>query len=141
MKLIRRKMKRGRVEIIPMIDTIVILLIFYMTFSRFAEANRESNIELPGSRAGDKSSQQENQVVVNMFSTDEVRIGGNGYKAAEIVGLLNRIRQSDRSKTNMSVILRGDKKMTYLDLSDFMKAGAKAGVSDVTFATIDTTSE
>ena len=31
MKLKRRRVKRGRVEIIPMIDTIVILLIFYMT--------------------------------------------------------------------------------------------------------------
>ena len=30
MKIKRRKVKRGRVEIIPLIDTIVILLIFYM---------------------------------------------------------------------------------------------------------------
>ena len=52
MKLKRRKVKRGRVEIIPMIDTIVILLIFYMTFSRFAEATREANLKLPESRAG-----------------------------------------------------------------------------------------
>ncbi len=137
MKIKRRKVKRGRVEIIPMIDTIVILLIFYMTFSRFAEASREANIELPATRAGDKYLQEPNQVVINMFSTDEVRIDGRSFKAEEMTGILRAIRQRDASKTNMSVILRGDRKMTFEDLSAFMKACAKAGIIDVTFATIE----
>jgi biopolymer transport protein ExbD len=137
MKLKRRRVKRGRVEIIPMIDTIVILLIFYMTFSRFASASREANIKLPGSVAGDKDRQEANQVIINMFSTDDVTIDGHSFKVADVPGLLRAIRQRDAAKSNMSVILRGDKNMTYKDLSDFMKACAKAGIIDVTFATID----
>ena len=39
MKLARRTVKRGRVEIIPMIDTILILLIFYMSFSSFRSSS------------------------------------------------------------------------------------------------------
>lgn len=141
MKIKRRKVKRGRVEIIPMIDTIVILLIFYMTFSRFAEASREANIKLPATFAGDKYLQSPNQVVINMFGKDDVRIDGQDFKMADIPGLLRAIRQKDVAKTNMSVILRGDSKMTYEDLSEFMKACAKAGVIDVTFATIEATNE
>ena len=74
MKLKRRRIKRGRIEIIPMIDTIVILLIFYMTFSRFAEASRESSVQLPAARAGDEFQQLPNQVIVNMYSQNEVYI-------------------------------------------------------------------
>ena len=137
MKLKRRKVKRGRVEIIPMIDTIVILLIFYMTFSRFAEATRESNLKLPESRAGDEFKQLPNQVIINMYSTDDITIDKRHYKASEIPVFLRALKQSDPKYEKMSVILRGSREMTYKDLSDFMKACAAAKVTDVTFTTLE----
>src|ERR1043166_7817920 len=95
MKLKRRKVKRGRVEIIPMIDTIVILLIFYMTFSRFAEATRESNLVLPWSRAGDEFKQLPNQVIVNMYNADDVTIDKKHYRAGDLPNVLNALKQTD----------------------------------------------
>ena len=47
MKLGRRAVKRGRVEIIPMIDTILILLIFYMSFSSFSAVEKRLDSRLP----------------------------------------------------------------------------------------------
>lgn len=47
MKLKRRNVKRGRVEIIPMIDTILILLIFYMSFSSFTKKEKRIDAKLP----------------------------------------------------------------------------------------------
>ena len=47
MKIQRRTPKRGRVEIIPMIDTILILLIFYMSFSTFSAAEKRIDSRLP----------------------------------------------------------------------------------------------
>ena len=137
MKLKRRKVKRGRFEIIPMIDTIVILLIFYMTFSRFAEATRESNLKLPESRAGDEFKQLPNQVIINMYTTDDITIDKRHYKASEIPGFLRALKQSDPKYEKMSLILRGSREMTYKDLSDFMKACAAAKVTDVTFTTLE----
>jgi biopolymer transport protein ExbD len=136
MRFKRRKVKRGRVEIIPMIDTIVILLIFYMTFSRFAEAGREANLKLPDSRAGEELVQKAGQVVINMFDADELRIDKRQYKVSELAGFLRGIKQRPEY-ANMAVILRGSRTMTYKDLSDFMKACAKAGVADVTFTTTE----
>jgi biopolymer transport protein ExbD len=137
MKIKRRKIRRGRIEIIPMIDTIVILLIFYMTFSRFAEATREANLQLPESRAGDEFKQLPNQVIINMYSAEEVTIDKVKYKVDDVPGLLRRFRESDPKFANMSVILRASRDMTYADLSSFMKACAKAGVIDVTFTTLE----
>jgi biopolymer transport protein ExbD len=137
MKLKRRKIKRGRIEIVPMIDTIVILLIFYMTFSRFAEATREANLKLPESKAGDEFKQLPNQVVLNMYSADRLLFGKVNYRVDEIPALLLRIKQRDPRLANLSVILRASKDMTYTDLSSFMKACAKAGIADVTFTTLE----
>ena len=135
MKVKRRKIKRGRVEIIPMIDTIVILLIFYMSFSRFAEIEREAGIKLPTSRAGDEFKKLPNQIIVNMFSSDDVTVVGQSYKVDELPDLLRRMKTADPALN--SLILRGSRDMTYKDLSEFMEVCAKAGISDVTFATLE----
>jgi biopolymer transport protein ExbD len=137
MKLKRRRVKRGRIEIIPMIDTIVILLIFYMTFSRFAEATREANLKLPTSRAGDEFKQLPNQVILNMYSAEEVLLNKVKYRIEDIPGVLRQIQQKDRKFANMSIILRASRDMSYTDLSSFMKACAKAGIADVTFTTLE----
>lgn len=137
MKLKRRAIKRGRIEIIPMIDTVVILLIFYMTFSRFAEASKEAGLVLPDSIAGDTFKRTPNQVVINMFNADELIIDKQPIKIENLPGFLAGIKKSDPKYANLSIILRASRNMTYKDLSDFMKACSKAQIADVTFTTME----
>jgi biopolymer transport protein ExbD len=134
MKIKRRRVRRGRVEIIPLIDTIVILLIFYMSFSRVAEMNRESKVDLPPTVSGDEIRSETDKVTVNMLSGDDIRVAGRTYTVADLIQFLRK-QKADNPK--ISIILRGDRKMTYKDLSDLMGACAKAGIADVTFATIE----
>jgi biopolymer transport protein ExbD len=140
MKIKRRRVKRGRVEIIPMIDTIVILLIFYMTFSRFVEQTREASIKLPEAYAGDELRQVPYQVIINMFGSDRLSIDAAEYDLNELPGLLNGLRAkfaADNPEAKMTIVLRGDRGMTYKDLSGFMRACAKAKIPDITFATLE----
>lgn len=135
MKLKRRKLKRGRVEIIPMIDTIVILLIFYMTFARFAEATKEA-VALPTSRAGEEQKTKQGQIILNMFNKDEVYHNKAKYTLEEVPALLSDIRaKSPEEFANPNIVLRGNKSMKYSDLSEFMKACSKAKIANVTFTT------
>jgi len=161
MRIKRRNVKRGRIEIIPLIDTIVILLIFYMTFSRFAEAQRESALKLPESRAGDEFKKLPQQIIVNMHSAEEVSVGGVKYKVSELPEVFRtyyaNLRRTDPALAQKlkdgdvkpSIILRGSRDMTYKDLSDFMKVcartdlreflppGSPAGVTEVTFTALE----
>ncbi len=135
MKVKRRKIKRGRIEIIPLIDTIVILLVFYMAFSRFAEMERAAGIKLPESTVGADFTQSPNQLIVNMVSADDVTVAGRHYKAADLPALLGQIKTKQPDVD--SLILRGDRRMNYQDLSAFLSACSKAGIADVTFATLE----
>jgi biopolymer transport protein ExbD len=134
MKVKRRNIRRARIEIIPMIDTIVILLIFYMSFSRFAEAERQAGIQLPIALAGDSFEKLPNQIIVNMSSSNNVTVDGRLYKLNELPGLLRRL-QSARPNLN-SLVLRANRSLTYQDLSAFMTVCSKAGIADVAFATV-----
>src|ERR1017187_5476224 len=135
MKVKRRQIKRGRVEIIPMIDTIVILLIFYMSFSRFAEMEREAWLTLPQSVAGDEFKKTPNQLIINMVSSDDVTVGGHPYKVDDLPELLSHMKTATPGLN--SLILRGSRNMTYKDLSAFMKVSSKAGIANVTFGTLE----
>ena len=138
MKVKRRNIRRARIEIIPMIDTIVILLIFYMTFSRFAEMSRESKIKLPESRAGKpEDTAGRGRITVNMFSADDITVAGEKMKIEKLPDLLRYYKGRDTTVTNWSVTLRASQEMTYQDLSKFMRACAKAKIVDVTFAAMD----
>jgi biopolymer transport protein ExbD len=135
MKVKRRKIKRGRIEIIPLIDTIVILLVFYMTFSRFAEMEHAAGIKLPESTVGADFTQSPNQLIVNMVSADDLTVAGRHYKATDLPGLLGQIKMKQPDVD--SLILRGNRQMNYQDLSAFLTACSKAGIADVTFATLE----
>ena len=134
MKVKRRHVRRARIEIIPMIDTIVILLIFYMSFSRFAEVEKQAGIKLPIALVGDSFEKQPNQLIINMSSSDNVTIDGQPYKLDDLPNLLHRL-QSTHPGLN-SLILRGNRALTYKDLSAFMTVCSKAGIADVAFATV-----
>lgn len=133
MKIKRRRIKRGRIEIIPMIDTIVILLIFYMSFSRFAEMAKEANIELPTSYAGGEDKKLLNQAIVNMVSADEILINKRQFTMKDLPGVLRQMKVDDPKVT---VVLRANADMKYQDLSDFMRACASAKIIDVGFTTL-----
>ncbi len=134
MEIKRRRIKRGRIEIIPMIDTIVILLIFYMTFSRFAEMIHDAKVELPSSVAGGEFQKRPDQIIVNMFSDDDIRVGGVKHTVANLPLIL--LQEKQRYPT-LSVIVRGDKQMPYRDLSHLMSVCAKAGIADIALATFE----
>ena len=134
MKVKRRNIRRARIEIIPMIDTIVILLIFYMSFSRFAEVERQAGIKLPIALVGDSLQKLPNQIIVNVSSSDNMMIDGASYKLGDLPDFLRRV-QATHPQFN-SVILRGNRTMTYEELSAFLMACSKAGIADVAFATV-----
>ena len=70
-----------------MIDTIVILFIFYMSFfCGFAEVERQAGIKLPIALVGDSFEKLPNQIVVNMSSSNDVTIDGQSYKLDELPG-------------------------------------------------------
>jgi biopolymer transport protein ExbD len=64
-----------------------------------------------------------------------VTVAGRPYKVDDLPGLLRRMKSTDPGLN--SLILRGSRAMTYKDLSAFLKVCSKAGIADVTFATLE----
>ena len=80
MKLNRRHAKRGRVEIIPMIDTILILLIFYMSFSQFKVEERRIDANLPVYKTAAKAAvSEELEYTLHVKDRDNIIVIGRAH--------------------------------------------------------------
>ena len=127
MKLKRRAMKRGRVEIIPMIDTILILLIFYMSFSTFAAREKRLDACLPLKGPGIDDIIN---LAVHVRSEREVVVNDVPFDLASFRASLATVRSASE---RVNVVIDADAGVSYQAIVNVMDACAQAKLTHVAF--------
>ncbi len=131
MKLKRRAMKRGRVEIIPMIDTILILLIFYMTFSTFNKREKRIDAKLPLVNAKVAPTQVPLDIVLHVKDKDTILV--NNANTYDIVSLRDTLMQLVALGQDTTVVIEGEPNTSYQDMISALDACAQAHLRKVAF--------
>ncbi len=128
-------------QIAPMIDILLVLLIFFMSISSSEVLQVNQDVVLPvakDAKAPDKGTQ--GQTIVNLTWNPISNIGGieldekKFTEAAQIIGVLE---PKVRSNPKMRVLIRADKNVRYEFLRSIMVAAANAGIGNVTFSVVD----
>ena len=127
-------------QIAPMIDVLLVLLVFFMSISSTEVLQSAKGIELPvGADAQDKT-KSKGQVIITVAWNNAGDLGGitideRPYASpADIVPLL-KARLAENPQTR--VLLRADKATRYAFTRAIMAAAAAAGVVNVTFSVVD----
>jgi len=126
MKLPRHSSKRGRVEIIPLIDTILILLIFYMSFSTFQKKEQHLSAPLPGFT--DKVPPPE--VLIQIGHNGELTVNGVAYDTATLRHLLSTMATTD---PRTAVTISAEPATKYQAVIRAMDVCAQANLRKVAF--------
>lgn len=130
MRLKQWEHKKARIEIIPMIDTMFFLLVFFMIASLAMTSMKGMPVNLPtSSTAADRSVVK---VVVTITETDKYYIDKREVSFSEIYPLL-----SERLKENpkMAVVINCDKKQNWGRGIEVMDEAKRAGAELMTIAT------
>ena len=127
MKLRRCCLKRGRVEIIPMIDTILILLIFYMSFSTFNKKEKRLNARLP-SEFGREAPPPE--VVLDVRGPNEIVVNNTTFNLATLRDALSAVGQVTPEAT---LVIEAQPDTKYKTVVGAMDACAQARLTHVAF--------
>jgi biopolymer transport protein ExbD len=137
MKLQRRKIKRGRIEIIPMIDTILILLIFYMSFSTLTRREKQIDAKLPFiSSVIPPPTETVLDLLLHVHDRERITINGQKetpYNLPELQSLLNQYSVIGQE---MTVIIEGDADTPYQDIVSALDVCAVAKLTRVAFRPI-----
>ncbi len=121
-KFQRRNNKHARIEIIPMIDVIFFLLVFFMLFATFETRGTGISVDLP--KATTATAQQYEQIIITITRT------GQHYFNDKIVSrneLEAYIAGGLREDPSTPVIIKADKEVQYERIVNVMDMVGKAG--------------
>ena len=139
MEIKRRKIKRGRIEIIPMIDTILILLIFYMTFSSFTQKEKRMDVKVPLiSRTMKALTKETPDVVLHVYDKNKIVVGGAQH---DMVTLRETMMGFAGIGQEMTVVIEAEPDTPYEDVIGALDACAMANLKKVAFRPLASSSD
>ncbi len=131
---IKRTSAIGSLSITPLIDVVFLLLIFFLVSSRFAEEERELDMNLPSVSDALPASYRSNEIVINIDSEGKYYIEGQFRQLEQIEQILKRAQANN--PLTQKVILRADRKANWEPVALAIGLCRQAGINDFT-ATID----
>ena len=120
--------RKGRVEIIPMIDIMLFLLVFFIMITLQMIPNSGLNLQLP-------SSSQAKQLphphyTIDIAKNGSVVVKGHHYSLSGLQSML----ASDGNPAKTQITIAADKIVPFQDFIHVMDACQKAGVSNIGIA-------
>lgn len=129
MRLPRKAFKKARIEIIPMIDTIFFLLVFFMISTLSMAHYRGLPVNLPKAATGQQPPSESASVTI----TQSGRISIDKKEVAP--ARVRNILQERRAKNpDIVVVINADEKVEHGLVVDIMDAARQAGVAKMAIA-------
>ncbi len=106
MKIKRPPQEFFGVNVIPMIDTMMFLLIFFMMATKFADIERDVRVHPPASRDARPITEIPMEIVVNITRTGDFMVAGKQVAVEDVDRLLAK---AVKANAHQSVVIRGDR--------------------------------
>lgn len=95
------------INVIPMIDTMMFLLIFFLMATKFADIERDVQVRPPDSRNARPVMAMPRELIINVGQDGHLSIAGKPRQPADI----DRIIATARAENpDQAVVIRGDRK-------------------------------
>jgi len=117
-----------RLDLTPMIDVVFLLIIFFMVATRFAEMERDIELELPEVASASALTSAPKQRVVTVGNEGQVTLDGNEVSLPELV---SKLSAACREYPELSVVIRGDASCAFQHVAATLAACKEANVSDL----------
>ena len=127
-----RPVRKARIEIIPMIDVMMFLLVFFVLISLNVIPAFGLRTALPDSRTAQRASTERKPVVVTLLPDGGVAVDGKAVARTELAQRVAAARRADHAAR---FVVSADQGVRWQAVVDVMDALRGQGVESVTFAT------
>ena len=128
-------------QIAPMIDILLVLLVFFMSISSTQVLQTNDKVRLPVAKdSKERRPAEEGVIIVNILwnplnNVGTIDIDGKEYgSAADIIPVLET---NVRAQPDCRVLIRADKEVKYEFLRKVLTSAAGAKIANVTFSVVD----
>ncbi|WPJ95068.1 biopolymer transporter ExbD [Coraliomargarita algicola] len=118
----------------PMIDMVFLLLVFFMTVSTLAQADRAKKLDLPESAQSDVPDVEDlpNRGTISLDAEGVIYLGTH---AVSLSDMQNQMKASLAANPELRIHLRADQATPYHEIKKVLKACAEVGAYEVIYAT------
>jgi len=127
-KLTRRPSKKARIEIIPMIDTVFFLLVFFMMASLSMTVYRGVPLSLPKAASGEP---RQDRLSVSVTRDGTIYLDRDQVEPAQLTEKLRALREKD---PEIVAVVSADGDVTHRHVVEAMDAARVAGISKMAIA-------
>lgn len=136
-------------QIAPMIDVLLVILIFFMTITSASVLKVDKSIALPIAKNAQKKDNSRAETVINVRWKPEAKRAEFVYEdrvypqAHLIVDQLKTAKITGEKQVtagenpNFRAVIRGDQEVPAIYVSQAMNACAEAGISDISFSAVN----
>ncbi len=118
-------------QIAPMVDILLVLLVFFIVTWSFARKEMELDVKVPAAESGKEGQSVMNQTVLNVKADGTVVWNRKTVTRGE---LLTRLKQLATLYPDYAIILRGDRKAEFEGVFAVLDVLRQAGIWNVAFA-------
>lgn len=116
----------------PMIDMVFLLLVFFMTVSTLAQADRRIKLDLPESSQSDVPEDLADRGTISLDAEGIIYLGA---QAQTLESMQATIKQSLAENPELRIHVRADQATAYSDIKKVLRACAEVGAYEVIYAT------
>ena len=120
-----------QINLTPMIDVVFNLLIFFMLATRFADMERQFDVQLPTAGSAQPLSNPPDEIVVNVFGDGRLVVGQQPMSADQ---LEEHLRAAHDRYSDQAVLIRGDGQGQYQNVMDVLTICHKARITNFSLA-------
>ena len=137
MRFARTQKEDPEINLIPMIDVLLVIIIFLMlttTYSRFAELK----INLPSADA-ERKPERANEINVVITANGQYVLQRKPVQFRDVASLAEELRRAGTGMKDAIVVVNADNNANYQSVIRVMDAARQAGYAQVVFAVEQTT--
>lgn len=128
-----RNREEPEINLIPMIDVLLVILIFLMVTTSYAKFS-ELQINLPQAGA-ETSPSTVKPINVAVDATQHYAVNEKTLAVGSIAALAAALKEAAGSQTDPTIVINADAKATHQSVIDVMEAARVAGYTRITFTT------
>ena len=120
--------EEAAVNLMPLIDMVFLLLIFFLVATTFAQEERDLNIQLPGTSQARPISAPPQQLIINIQADGAPVVATQKYTYQELAELLAAVA---RDQPDRQVLLRADERSIHKYFAGVASLCRKVGINEI----------
>jgi biopolymer transport protein ExbD len=116
----------------PMIDMVFLLLVFFMTVSTLAQADRQVKLDLPESVSSDVPEDLADRGTISLDAEGQIFLGA---QSQTLETMQAAIKASLSENPDLRIQVRADRATPYHNIKEVLRSCAEVGAYEVIYAT------